>query len=162
METSVAPITVVLNSPRGLWPTKVDDKGRMKVPAEFIWYLAGLQAKQLFVTSLDRTTAKVYTISAWNTNVSLLQSAGDKKSWGKDLLFLANELGEDTELDGQGRILLPTNLRRLLGLENSQVWLEAYDGVINVYSQAVFEARQKAAMENLAEKLEYMENLGLK
>ncbi len=161
MVENVAHNSVTVNPPRGLFPTKVDEKGRMKVPSEIAAYLTTLQAQQVFVTSLDRTTAKVYTHGAWNRNVALLTS-GDKVAWGKDILFLANEMGQDAEIDGQGRILLPTTLRRLLGLESSQVWLEAYDGVINVYSQSVFEERQKRAMENLAEKLAYMENLGLK
>ncbi|MBI4910302.1 MAG: hypothetical protein HY820_42185 [Acidobacteria bacterium] len=133
----------------------------MKVPSEIASYLTTLQAQQVFVTSLDRNTARVYTIPAWNRNVAIL-TAGDKVAWGKDILFLANEMGQDAEIDGQSRILLPSNLRRLLKLESSQVWLEAYDGVINVYSQAEFEKRQTKAMENLADKLAYMENQGLK
>ena len=160
MENGSNPVTI--NPPRGFFPTKVDDKGRLKLTSNFLWYLGGLQAKELFATSLDRSVAKLYSIPVWNRNVALLENCGEKRTWGKDVLFLANELGGDGELDNQGRILLPTNLRRLLKLENTTVWLEAFEGGINVYSQEVFEAKQKKAQENLAEKLEYMENLGLK
>ncbi|HUQ94323.1 MAG TPA: hypothetical protein VM120_21765 [Bryobacteraceae bacterium] len=153
----------VVDPPRGFWPAKVDDKGRLKVPTNFITYLTALQANKLFITSLDETTAKVYTIPTWTENVRILQHAsGDNRQWAKDVLFQADYLGADAELDSGGRLLLPTELRRLLGFENSQVYLQAQDGLINIFNQQVFEEKRKKAKENLQTKVEYVEGLGVK
>ncbi|MCC6362441.1 MAG: hypothetical protein IT165_02900 [Bryobacterales bacterium] len=157
------PSPMPVDPPRGLYPAKVDEKGRLKLPTNFAGYLAALQATKVFVTSLDQTTAKVYTIPVWNENVNLLQNGGgENRNWGKDILLLANILGADAELDSAGRLLLPTELRRMLGLENAPVWLEAYEGLINIYSQQVFEEKRRRAQENLQAKLQFMEGLGLK
>lgn len=153
----------VVDPPRGLFPAKVDDKGRLKLPANFIAFLNALQASKVYITSTDRVTAKIYSTDSWSANVRLLENLpGEQRQWGKDILFLADELGEEGSMDGQGRVLLPTSLRRTLGLENSEVWLQAGDGLINIYSQQVMEARRKRALENLQSKVEFAEGVGLK
>lgn len=152
-----------VDPPRGLFTAKVDDKGRLKVPLTIVNYLAALQAKQVFLTSFDRVTAKIYTIPAWESNRAILENlTGEQRQWGKDLLFVANELGEDSELDAGGRFLLPTTLRRLLNMENTQICLEAGDGVINLYTQATIDAKRAKALENLGAKVEFAEGVGLK
>ena len=40
--------------PNGMYPARVDDKGRLKLPVGFQEYISGLPEKKLFVTSLDR------------------------------------------------------------------------------------------------------------
>jgi MraZ protein len=153
----------VIDTPRGLFPAKVDDKGRLKLPATFSTFLTALQASKVYITSTDRVTAKIYSMESWASNVKLLENLpGEKRQWGKDILFLADELGEEGSVDGQGRLLLPTNLRRALGLESSEVWLQAGDGLINIYSQQVMEARRQRALENLQAKVEFAEGEGLK
>jgi DNA-binding transcriptional regulator/RsmH inhibitor MraZ len=78
-----------------------------------------------------------------------------------DVAMVANHFGGDSEIDTQGRVLLPTNLRRTLGLENDTVWIEHHRGRFNVYSDAVYQQRLTGAMEGLADKLETLERQGL-
>lgn len=148
------------NPPNGLFPAKVDAKGRLPVPADFQTYLTGLHAKTLFVTSLDRTTARIYTIPVWmETKRRLLGATGPTKKAAQDVLFMANLMGEDMEIDPSGRLLLPTNLRRQLGLENAQVWMDAADGYLNVYPKGYFDTRVESVTENYDEKLEAVQDL---
>lgn len=158
MVNSPAPLPV--NHPRGLWPTKVDDKGRLKLPANFIQYLSALQVTTVFITSFDKTTCTIYTTEAWNANVRTLQN-GPNKQYAKELLFLANHYGSDAESDSQGRLMLPTELRRLLKMENSQVWLQAFEGAIKVFTDDGHKQQLEQAEQNLPEKREYMDELGL-
>ena len=146
--------------PNGLFSAKVDAKGRLAVPSEFQEYLTKLHAKRLFVTSLDRTTARIYTMPVWmETKRRLLATTGPTKKAAKDVLFMANLMGEDMEIDSTGRLLLPTNLRRDLGMENAQVWLDAADGYLNVYNQTYFAARKESVAENYEDKLEAVSDL---
>jgi len=46
-----------------MYPARVDDKGRLKLPVGFQQYFAGLQEKKLFVTSLDRRIGQIYSIA---------------------------------------------------------------------------------------------------
>src|ERR1039458_9568311 len=48
-----------------MYPARMDDRGRVKVPAPFKEYLEKFEDKRLFVTSLDRRIAQVYPIIFW-------------------------------------------------------------------------------------------------
>ena len=46
--------------PRGIYPAKVDDKGRLKLPADFHRYLTEIGATKVFVTSFDERVGRIY------------------------------------------------------------------------------------------------------
>ena len=54
--------------PRGRFPGKLDDKGRLKLPADFQKFFNGLAETKLFLTSLDRSIAQLYPIAEWRKN----------------------------------------------------------------------------------------------
>jgi len=152
-----------VDPPRGLWSARVDDKGRLKLPAVFAQYLTAKQAEKVFITTMDESTGKIYTIPVWNENVKLLESGtGAERAMGKQILFRANFHGADAELDQQGRLLLPSEMRRKLGFENAQVHLEAYEGLFNIYSQKVFDETMRQSGEDLHTKLAHFEGKGLR
>lgn len=116
----------------------------------------------MFITSLDVRTARIYPTSVWKENEKLLAESNDDPEGAEDISFMANDLGADSELDGQGRVLVPTELRRLLNLESQPVWLECYQGGINIYNKEVYEERQRRSRENLAAKLAAFKKKGLR
>ena len=116
----------------------------------------------MFITSLDTLTARIYPPSLWQANEKLLAEATDDPEAAEDIMFMANDLGADSEVDGQGRVLLPTELRRMLELESQPVWLECTLGGINIYNKAVYEERQKRSRENLGQKLTAFKKKGLR
>lgn len=153
------PNATVFEPPRGIYPARVDEKGRLKLPVNFQQFLGG---EKVFITSLDLTTARIYPISVWRDNERILNESTDDPEGAEDIAFVANDLGADSELDGQGRVLIPTELRRLLNLESQPVWLECYQGGIKIYSKEEYEARQRRSRENLANKLTAFRRKGLK
>ena len=154
-----APQSSPVPPPRGIYATKCDEKGRLKLPANFQEFLG---TEKLFVTSLDGRIARIYPISVWLENEILLASQTDDPDTAEDVSFIANKNGADAEIDGQGRVLLPTDLRRDLGLENSTVWVDYFSGGLNVYSKAVYEERERRAKQDQVEKLKKMRMKGLK
>ena len=156
-------LTKAVKIPRGILTAKVDDKGRLKLPQALVTYLADLNASEVFVTSLDRVTAKIYTNSVWEHNREVLENlTGEFSQWGKDILFVANDLGEDATIDAQGRILVPTTLRQLMQLENAQVWLEPGKGFITFYNESVYRAKSDRAHKGLDKKVEHAEGVGVR
>jgi MraZ protein len=131
--------------PRGMYPARLDDKGRLKLPTEFQRYLAGLPEKRLFVTSVDRHIATIYPISIWRENEKLFESYMDDPEKVENVTFNAAELGTETEMDNQGRVQFSTDLRRELGIENQPVRVRILKGVVHVLSERIFEARRAAA-----------------
>ncbi len=62
MEESGKPQSAKVELPRGMYPGRLDDKGRLKLAAPFQRYYENLEEKTLFVTSLDRRTTALYTL----------------------------------------------------------------------------------------------------
>jgi MraZ protein len=153
---------VSVEPPRGAYQARVDDKGRLKLPAVFQQYLTELGESKVFVTSLDLSIARIYPISVWNGNEGIFDAPSDDAEAAEDIKFIANDLGADSDVDAQGRVLIPTELRRMLSLENQPVWLDCHKGRINVYGKEVYEQRKAKAFEGVAEKLKALERRGLK
>jgi len=148
--------------PRGIYPARVDEKGRLKLPVNFQQFLSASGEEKVFITSLDTLTARIYPTSLWKANEKLLAESTDDPEGAEDIAFMANDLGADSEVDGQGRVLLPTELRRTLNMESQPVWLECFQGGINIYNKAVYEERQKRSRENLAQKVSAFKKKGLR
>lgn len=101
----------------GRFTHSLDTKGRLAVPAKF----RGALAQGLVVTrGIDRCLS-VYSLGAWQAlaeRVSALSISDPDARQMKRMVF-----GEatDGELDGQGRIVLPPELRRYAGIEREAV-----------------------------------------
>ena len=134
--------------PRGVYPAWLDEKGRMKLPAVFQEYFASIPDKKLFITSLDRRTARIYVMSLWRRNEEMFENChGRNLGEMQTMAFNAADLGQESEMDAQGRILLSVELRQELGIENSSVRLHAHKGHIEIYSETVYEEFKQRAVE---------------
>jgi len=152
----------VADAPRGTRNGRVDEKGRLKLPAVVVQYLESLGERKVFVTTLNTSTALIYPISVWRDTEKMLQEPGEDADVRSDIAFIANHYGEDMEIDAQGRVLMPTTLRRDLELENGEVYLVAYKQRIEVYPSGKYEKQLDAAKSNLDEKLKALQKKGLR
>ena len=151
-----------MEPPHSIAQARVDDKGRLKLPAEFLEYLKKLGVDKVFITTVDRELARIYPISVWKANENLFANAGDLAEQAEDVAYIAKVFGGDSEIDAQGRVLMPAALRRELEMESQQVFLDCYNGRINVASKSVHDERVNRAMANLPEKVKTLEKKGLK
>lgn len=144
-----------------MFPARLDDKGRMKLPAVFQQYFTSLPEQKLFVTSLDRRIARIYPIAAWRYNEKLFDSFRDDPDAVEAVLFNAQDLGADGEADAQGRILINPELRRALDLENTPLHLYAKGEHVEVLTDALYEERRKHS-QDASGHLKTMERAGIK
>ena len=151
-----------IEAPRGTLPTRVDEKGRLKLPAAMAQYLEAIGERKVFITTLNLQTALIYPISVWRETEKMLQEAGDDADVRADVAFVANHYGEDAEMDAQGRVLLPTTLRRQLELEKDDVSLLFYKQRIEVFGSKVYAERLAQAKTNLAEKVGALQKKGMR
>ena len=157
------PQTTPVEPPRGFFSAHVDDKGRLKLPVDLQTYLSATGDSGLFVTSVDGRIARIYPISVWKGNEKVLEALATEDPDAADALsFVANDYGADAKVDPQGRVTLPTDLRRALVLENQEVRLDWSHGAINIYSKAEYEARKRQSNEKLGDKLKAARLKGFK
>lgn len=120
----------------------------MRLPAKFLecWEKAG--KPELFVTTFDERVARIYFMPNWHQTKQQLQAKRGEAS-ARTIFLFANYYGEASTVDNQGRILMPTNLRRKLGLESQQVQLLG-DGVrIDVYGETGLQDQMALARPSL-------------
>ena len=152
---------LMVEPPRGMYPGRLDDKGRVKLPATFQQYFNALREKTLFVTSMDRRIAQIYPIAVWRQIEKVFESYREDPRAARNVAFNAADLGAEVEMDSQGRVLFSPELRRELGIENAPVRLFAYRGRIEVLSEKIYEERKQQASQNAAEDVSKLEAAGL-
>jgi MraZ protein len=118
----------------------VDDKGRLAVPSRFRAQLAG----NVVVARWLDTCLAIFPIAAWD---ELAAKVGGLPMTDPNARLLQRQLfagAFETELDRQGRVLVPGNLRSFAGLEHEALVLGSRDhaevwapGRWETYSQAL-------------------------
>ena len=96
---------------RGNHPTRVEEKGRLKVPAEFKRLIDEKYGTQFYITSLDGKVAQVYPFEEWQRIEEKLAKLSNFNPTKKKFLNRTNYYGQLVEIDGQGRVLIPALLR---------------------------------------------------
>jgi len=96
---------------RGNHPTRVDEKGRLKVPAEFKRHIDEKYGAKFYITSKDGKTAEVHPIEEWEKYEQKLMNMPNSNPVKKKLLNLTSYYGQVSEMDAQGRVLVPQILR---------------------------------------------------
>ena len=96
---------------RGNHPTRVDEKGRLKVPAEYKRVIDEKYAQKFYITSLDGVIGQIYPFEEWERIEQRLASLSTFNPTKKKFLTRTNYYGQVVEMDGQGRLLIPQILR---------------------------------------------------
>ena len=89
----------------------MDEKGRLKVPAEFKRLIDEKYGAQFYITSLDGKVAQVYPFEEWQRIEEKLARLSNFNPTKKKFLNRTNYYGQLVEIDGQGRLLIPALLR---------------------------------------------------
>jgi len=102
---------------RGNHPTRVDEKGRLKIPAEFKRVIDEKYGQQFYITSLDGKVAQLYPFEEWERIEQKLAGLSNFNPTKKKFLARTNYYGQVVELDNQGRLLVPALLRESAQIE---------------------------------------------
>ena len=156
------PVVAEPPHPHSIAQASVDDKGRLKLPSEFLEYLEAIGVTRVFITTFDLRLGRIYPLPVWKRNEELFYNAGDHAAAAERLAFLAKVYGGDAEIDKAGRVLLPAKLREALALEKQPVWLDVYNGRINLVTKKIYEERMQLALASMGEDLKTLERMGLK
>lgn len=98
---------------RGHYTAKFDDKGRVKIPAEFAEEFLQLcgGSRRIFITSLDGETALIYPLPVWEEFEIRLAALPTADPDVENYIRTVSYWGRETPIDAQGRLLLHPLLR---------------------------------------------------
>ena len=95
---------------RGNCPAKVDEKGRLKIPAVFLDALKEF-GTEFYITSMTGESVRIYPMRVWSEIEDKLAAVPSQNQAKRKFLMRTSYYGQAVELDGQGRVLLPAVLR---------------------------------------------------
>ena len=95
---------------RGNCQAKVDEKGRLKIPAVFLDALKEY-GSQFYITSTTGESARIYPMKVWQGIEDKLAAVSSQNRAKRKFLMRTSYYGLTVELDGQGRVLVPPVLR---------------------------------------------------
>ncbi|HKC71417.1 MAG TPA: hypothetical protein VKB60_07325 [Terriglobales bacterium] len=143
---------------RGNHPTRVDEKGRLKVPAEFKRVIDEKYSTKFYITSLDGKSAQIYPFEEWERIEQKLAGLSTFNPTKKKFLTRTNYWGQVAEMDNQGRLLLPQLLRDSAQLKGEV----AVMGYLNRLEVQSMEAVRKDVEEGFtAEDEKNLDDLGI-
>jgi MraZ protein len=138
----------------GRYAHNMDSKGRLAIPAR---YREALAEGVILTRGIDRCLA-LYPVAAWTPlaqNVAALPLTDADARTFRRLVFSA---AADLVLDGQGRILIPPDLRRYAELEREAL-VVGVDTSIEIWSPARWEAVEASLDADGAEIAQRLANL---
>jgi MraZ protein len=103
---------------RGNYPTRTDEKGRLKVPVDFKREIEERYGSaRFYITSRNGQTAEIHPMEEWEKIEQKLATIPTSNPSRKRFLETTNYYGQVVEMDGQGRLLLPAELREKANLK---------------------------------------------
>lgn len=111
-------------------PARVDDKGRLKVPADFRKLIEDKYGSDCFITSTDGERAMIYPLPVWYDFQARLAKVPSTSVAKSKLLERVNYYGQAAAIDQQGRLLVPAVLRDVAAIKDDVVVLGNTDHLI--------------------------------
>ena len=125
-------------------PAKVDDKGRLKVPANFRKIIEDKFGSDCFITSTDGERALIYPMPVWADFTGRLSKVPSTSQAKAKLLERVNYFGQVGTIDAQGRVLIPQVLRNVAGIAEDVVVIGNQDHLI-VWNEEKIQRRMTEA-----------------
>jgi MraZ protein len=128
---------------RGNALAKVDDKGRLKLPAVFRAEVEPKYGTEFFVTSLRGESVRIYPMEVWSRIEDRLAQASSLNPAVMRFKSAVNYYGQTAAMDNQGRLLIHPLLRDRAGTSGEVAVLGQHD-YLEVWNRAAFEERLSA------------------
>ncbi len=96
---------------RGSQQARIDEKGRLKIPSDFRGVLEDRYGTRVFLTSYFGDSVLIFPLPVWEEMENKLLALPSTLEERDRLLEAVNYYGVLTDLDAQGRVLIPQRLR---------------------------------------------------
>ena len=128
---------------RGNYTVRMDEKGRIKLPAAYRRYVDEHYGADFYVTSLTGECARLYPMREWLVIEEKLQARGTMDAAVRKFLDRTSFYGQPSEMDTQGRLLIHPLLRTSAEL-TGDVAVLGYLQYLEVWELDKFKARLNA------------------
>lgn len=132
----------------------------MRLPVDIQRYWEESGKPSLLITTFDEKVGRIYFMPDWEqVYEKLAAQRGDLRA--RHRFTMANFYGEEHEPDSAGRLLVPVELRKKLGLENEPVRLMVIGNYIELASEKRVQSLLEEARTTVDEAEEDLYRLGI-
>jgi MraZ protein len=125
---------------RGNKLAKMDDRGRLKVPRDFLKEMREAFGPVVYVTSITGQSAWIYPLPIWEAIENRLRGLPSTTKGRQKYMTRTSYYGNEASIDAQGRLLIQPLLRKSAGLEGELSVLGQGD-YLEVWSMNALEQR---------------------
>lgn len=145
---------------RGNKLAKMDDRGRLKVPRDFLKEMREAYGPAVYVTSITGQSAWIYPLPVWEAIESRLRDLPSTFKGRQKYLSRTSYFGNEASIDTQGRLLIHPLLRISAGLEGDLSVLGQGD-YLEVWSMSALEKRIDSQGDLTEEEYEALAEAGI-
>lgn len=127
--------------------TRVDEKGRLKLSADFKAVVDESCGSRFYITSQDGRRAQLYPLKEWTRKTEKLAEVAQSNKIRQRFLDVTSRYGQLVEMDTQGRLLLPQELREEAKL-TGEVIVISKDTILEVVNADEFREVAKPMTED--------------
>jgi MraZ protein len=127
---------------RGSSIATVDEKGRLKMPAQFRAEIELQYGSEFFVTSFRGESARIYPMDVWKGIEDKLSRAPSLDPVVTRFKTFVNYFGQRVLMDGQGRVLIHSLLREKAGIRG-EVAVFGQQDYLEVWNRSALEERME-------------------
>jgi MraZ protein len=138
---------------RGNHPVKIDEKGRLKMPAAFRALVDATNVKQFYITSTNGKTVQVWPLPDWEERERQVTGLGEMTVMVRNYLRLTSYYGQQVEMDTQGRLLMPQKLRSSARLDNMEADIIGMGSFIEIHNHDELEKELPVFTDDDSDKL---------
>jgi DNA-binding transcriptional regulator/RsmH inhibitor MraZ len=150
----------------GCLEATIDDKGRLRIPAQYVKYINSLGDTTVFSACADGETGRVYPMKVWRENETRLSerpASAEEAAAREEFEWVVRATGGESEIDGNGRISLPPKVREVLGITpKSSVHMMFVDGAFDLLTDVVMQRTLSARLAAMAQKRPVLKASGIR
>ena len=125
---------------RGSYIAKIDDRGRIKIPAQYLSALEQGFGKDVYLTSINGDHVLFYPMLVWEEIERKIARIPMRDPDLEEYISRISFWGNETEIDPKGRILIPSALRESSKLDNELLILGKIDYLV-IWNKDAFAAK---------------------
>jgi len=144
---------------RGSFITKVDDKGRIKIPTAFKRIILEEYGPNLYITSLTGESVRIYPFPVWAEIEEKLLTLPSMHPTKLRVVDVSSYFGQIATMDKQGRVLIPQKLREEARMEG-EVAVLGHLRYLEVWNDQLFREK-RLAVPLTEEDLRILSELGI-
>ncbi|MCP5105509.1 MAG: hypothetical protein GY950_19135 [bacterium] len=122
---------------RGSYELKVDDRGRIKIPSKYLSVLEEQYGKELYITSINGDRVLVYPLEVWEAIEQSIETMKVRTPEIENYVSRTSFWGNEGEVDGRGRVLIPPELRSAGKLKDNVRIIGKIDHIV-IWNEEMF------------------------